>query len=50
MGRMLRRVLIFLVVALLTCAASLWWLHHGDLRGAVAPMLDISAEPASEEP
>lgn len=36
---MIRRLVTFVVAAVLTCAASLWWLHDGDLAGAVAPVL-----------
>ena len=35
----MRRALTFAVVAVLTCVASLWWLHDGDLREAVEPVL-----------
>ena len=34
---MFPRLLIFALTAAATCAASLWWLHHGDLSQAVDP-------------
>jgi hypothetical protein len=34
-----RRLITVLVVAIATCAAALWWLHDGDLREAMEPVL-----------
>lgn len=36
---MIRYLVTFVLAAAITCAASLWWLHNGDLAGAVAPAL-----------
>lgn len=45
---MLRYLVTFVLVAVLTCAASLWWLHDGDLAGAVAPVLpDVAGSHAA---
>lgn len=35
----MRRLITIVVVAIATCAAALWWLHDGDLREAVEPVL-----------
>ena len=36
---MVRALVTFTLSATLTCAASLWWLHDGDLADAIQPML-----------
>ena len=41
----MRRLLVILITAALTAGGTLWWLHDGDLKDAVKPVLaDWNAE------
>lgn len=44
---MIRRLLTLIVVAACTATATLWWLHDGDLREAVEPVLRAEAPAAT---